>query len=68
MKLKALALPFVALALAAALPARAETEIQWWHAMGGPLGEWVNDLAKGFKKARRTTRSCPRSRAATPRR
>ncbi|MFM2069091.1 MAG: hypothetical protein RLZZ584_4000, partial [Pseudomonadota bacterium] len=32
----------------AALPAQAQTEIQWWHSMGGALGEWVNDLAKDF--------------------
>jgi len=39
-----------ALALAAAFttPAHAQTEIQWWHSMGGALGEWVNDLAKDF--------------------
>jgi sn-glycerol 3-phosphate transport system substrate-binding protein len=29
-------------------PALAATEIQWWHSMGGALGEWVNDLAKDF--------------------
>jgi ABC-type glycerol-3-phosphate transport system substrate-binding protein len=42
--------PLAALALAAALsaPAQAQTEIQWWHSMGGALGEWVNDLAKDF--------------------
>ena len=34
--------------LALALPAHAQTEIQWWHSMGGALGEWVNDLAKDF--------------------
>ncbi len=41
---------FAVLALAAlfALPAQAQTEIQWWHSMPGALGEWVNDLAKGF--------------------
>ena len=39
-----------ALALAALLgsPAHAQTEIQWWHSMGGALGEWVNDLAKDY--------------------
>ncbi|HSN33513.1 MAG TPA: extracellular solute-binding protein, partial [Ideonella sp.] len=37
-----------ALALGAAAPAFAQTQIQWWHAMSGPLGEWVNDLAKDF--------------------
>ena len=31
-----------------AFPAHAATEIQWWHSMGGALGEWVNDLAKEF--------------------
>jgi sn-glycerol 3-phosphate transport system substrate-binding protein len=39
-----------ALALASALStgAFAQTEIQWWHSMGGALGEWVNDHAKDF--------------------
>jgi sn-glycerol 3-phosphate transport system substrate-binding protein len=44
-------IPFAsALALAAAMssPALAQTEIQWWHSMGGALGEWVNDHAKDF--------------------
>jgi sn-glycerol 3-phosphate transport system substrate-binding protein len=29
----------------------AQTEIQWWHAMGGNLGEVVNALADGFNKS-----------------
>ncbi len=29
-------------------PLQAATEISWWHAMGGALGESVNDLAKRF--------------------
>src|SRR5262245_26567992 len=29
----------------------AVTEIQWWHAMDGALGEWVGDLADGFNKS-----------------
>jgi sn-glycerol 3-phosphate transport system substrate-binding protein len=38
-----------ALALAgAALPATAATEIQWWHAMGGELGEKLNKIATDF--------------------
>lgn len=43
-------LKFSAVALAAfvSLSAQAQTEIQWWHSMGGALGEWVNDLAKDF--------------------
>ena len=47
MKIK-LGLLTAAAALAVALPARAQVEIQWWHSMGGALGEWVNDLAKDF--------------------
>jgi len=40
-----------AAALSAALlagPAAAKTEIQWWHAMGGKLGEKVDEIAAGF--------------------
>ncbi len=42
-----------ALALAALMcsPAHAQTEIQWWHSMGGALGEWVNDLAKDYNSS-----------------
>jgi len=32
-------------ALIAPAAASAQTEIQWWHSMGGALGDWVNDLA-----------------------
>lgn len=38
----------LALAGLAASPVHAQVEIQWWHSMGGALGEWVNDLAKDF--------------------
>src|SRR5436190_5075987 len=34
--------------LASAHGAAAQTEIQWWHAMPGNLGEAVNALAEGF--------------------
>ena len=37
--------------LASASGAQAQTEIQWWHAMGGNLGEVVNELATGFNKS-----------------
>lgn len=29
----------------------AATEIHWWHAMGGALGERVADIAKGFNES-----------------
>lgn len=48
-----------ALAMIAAGSAHAQTEIQWWHAMGGPLGEWVNDLAKGFNDSQKDYKVVP---------
>jgi sn-glycerol 3-phosphate transport system substrate-binding protein len=48
-----------ALALACALPAQAQTEIQWWHSMGGALGEWVNDLAKEFNASQKDYKVVP---------
>ena len=36
--------------LASTAQASAQTEIQWWHAMGGNLGDVVNDLAAQFNK------------------
>jgi sn-glycerol 3-phosphate transport system substrate-binding protein len=56
---------FSALALATAfsaafaLPAQAQTEIQWWHSMGGALGEWVNDLAKDFNGSQKDYKIVP---------
>ncbi len=41
----------LAAAAMAAAPAQAQVEIQWWHSMGGALGEWVNDLAADFNKS-----------------
>ncbi|MDJ0893989.1 MAG: sn-glycerol-3-phosphate ABC transporter substrate-binding protein UgpB [Alphaproteobacteria bacterium] len=37
-----------ALALGMTGTAQAATEITWWHAMGGKLGEKVNEIAAGF--------------------
>jgi sn-glycerol 3-phosphate transport system substrate-binding protein len=34
-----------------ATSALAVTEIQWWHAMGGALGEKVNAIAEGFNQS-----------------
>lgn len=31
--------------------AQAVTEIQWWHAMGGPNGEKLNEIAANFNKS-----------------
>ena len=53
MNRKSFVLSSIALAFGFAGPAHAETEIQWWHAMGGALGEWVGDLAKGFNDSQK---------------
>src|SRR5574343_968623 len=42
-----------------ALGAQAQTEIQWWHSMGGALGEWVNDLAKDFNASQKDYKIVP---------
>ena len=42
-----------------ALPAHAQVEIQWWHAMSGQLGEWVNGLAKGFNDSQKAYKVVP---------
>jgi sn-glycerol 3-phosphate transport system substrate-binding protein len=51
-----------AVALAALLSpaaASAQTEIQWWHSMGGALGDWVNDLAKDFNASQKDYKIVP---------
>lgn len=37
-------------ALTAATPAFAQTEIQWWHAMGAELGQKLEAIAQGFNE------------------
>ncbi len=54
-------LPFLATAIAAvlALPAHAQTEIQWWHSMTAVNNEWVNDLAKQFNESQKDYKIVP---------
>ncbi len=40
-----------AAAFLAASTVQAKTEITWWHAMGGQLGETVNEIAKRFNES-----------------
>jgi sn-glycerol 3-phosphate transport system substrate-binding protein len=39
--------------------AHAQTEIQWWHSMGGALGEKVNDLAAKFNAGQKDYKVVP---------
>ena len=54
-----LQLSAAALAAVLAFPAQAQTEVQWWHSMGGALGEWVNDLAKEFNASQKDYKVTP---------
>ncbi|MBS0498998.1 MAG: sn-glycerol-3-phosphate ABC transporter substrate-binding protein UgpB [Burkholderiaceae bacterium] len=60
MRFKSLALAGAAvLSLGLAGPAHAQTEIQWWHSMGGALGEWVTDLANQFNASQKEYKVVP---------
>ncbi len=50
--------PTLALAMLAGT-ASAQTEITWWHAMGGQLGETVNEIATGFNASQDQYRITP---------
>ena len=56
----------VALAASLAAPAQAQTEIQWWHSMSAALGEWVNDLAKGFNESQSEYKVVPTYKGGYP--
>jgi sn-glycerol 3-phosphate transport system substrate-binding protein len=56
MKFKSLV---VATAFAAASPAFAQVDVQFWHSMPGALGEWVNGLAKDFNDSQKEYRIVP---------
>jgi sn-glycerol 3-phosphate transport system substrate-binding protein len=42
-----------AVAAAFAAPAQAQTEINWWHSMGGALGSALNELADKFNASQK---------------
>lgn len=49
----------IATVLCAASPARAVTEIQWWHAMGNELGRVVAQLAENFNAQQKDYKIVP---------
>jgi len=59
MQLRQVTLAIGLSALFAAAPAQAQVEVQWWHSMGGALGEWVNDLAKDFNASQKDYKVTP---------
>ena len=58
------------LALAAAAlfapAAQAQTEIQWWHSMGGALGEALNELAGKFNASQKDYKVVPVYKGSYP--
>jgi sn-glycerol 3-phosphate transport system substrate-binding protein len=48
MRFKMFGAALVAVGILGATAAQAQTEIQWWHSMGGALGEKLNALATKF--------------------
>jgi len=59
MKKSLTAITLAACALVAPVASHAQTEVQWWHSMGGALGEWVNDLARDFNASQKDYKVVP---------
>ena len=66
MKLKPLALAVLGAAALTALPASAQTEIQWWHSMTGALGDRVTEFANGFNASQKDYKVVPVYKGAYP--
>jgi len=64
-QLKSLAIVLAACALAAA-NAQAQTEIVWWHSMGGALGEQLNALAGKFNDSQKDYKVVPVFKGSYP--
>ncbi len=50
----------------AATGAQAQTEIQWWHSMGGALGDKVNQLASKFNASQSAYKIVPSYKGSYP--
>ncbi len=49
-----------------ATPAHAQIEIQWWHSMGGALGEALNGLANKFNASQKDYKIVPAFKGTYP--
>ncbi len=63
---KALAAVLFVAAFAGAPAAQAQTEIQWWHSMGGALGEALNGLANKFNASQKEYKVVPTYKGSLP--
>ena len=50
----------------AATAAQAQTEIHWWHSMGGALGDKLNELANKFNDSQKDYRVVPSYKGSYP--
>lgn len=66
MKVVSLMAATAVVAVGMAAPARAQTEIQWWHAMAGALGERIDGLAADFNKKQSAYRVVPTYKGSYP--
>ena len=66
MKIKKLCLALAAACAFGAGGAQAATEIQWWHAMTGALGDRVNDIANKFNASQSEFKVVPVFKGSYP--
>ena len=66
MRLQALTATAFAIGLLGASAAQAQTEIQWWHSMGGALGEALNGLATRFNESQKDYKVVPVYKGSYP--
>ena len=66
MRFKAFGAALFAAGILAAPAANAQTEIQWWHSMGGALGEKLNALATKFNASQTQYKVVPVFKGSYP--
>ena len=66
MRFKVLGAALFAAAILARSAAHAQTEIQWWHSMGGALGEKLNALATKFNASQTEYKVVPVFKGSYP--
>ncbi len=64
MKIRTIALALAATAFGGT--AQAQTEVQWWHSMGGALGQKVNELAEKFNASQKDYKVVPTFKGSYP--
>jgi sn-glycerol 3-phosphate transport system substrate-binding protein len=64
--MKTFPLALAVAALAATLPAQAQTEIQFWHSMTGALGERIAEMATGYNASQKDFKVVPVFKGSYP--